>query len=330
MVKHCSKSNILVKPKAGTAIMYYNHLYDKKTQWLSALDPRALVGECQVTKGEKWIAHMWMNVIGDGINELKSWKTGSNWLSKNNRNDEVISSLAANYIPVDESEEKKENRYTRGKNSGGNVEGPPKIDNDNEVEITTEHYDALEGINMKEIKKEFLPQSERTPLKENTQNTEPSSRRQETEPSTSNKQETEPSSENKQQQKSETTTSENQQKSAKSPETSDNQSKDKEASNSTSIEEEIPSGPTGPEVHLGSTPAPLPLPKEQMTQKEPAKAPLDDEPLPPVESHRVLRSIMLLIDELDQVELEIVARNLHSRLKLVCVPLMINPMGGLR
>lgn len=270
MVKHCSNSNVIVKPKAGTAIVFYNHLYDKSSQWSSALDPRSLVGECQVQKGDKWIAHTWMNVVGDGITELKSWKTGTNWLSQKNLNKEVISSLEANYQPDEEIDE---NRYTREKNSLGDassdsIEGPPKIENENEVEISTQHYDALEGINMNEVKKEYLPKP------------------QDTEPASSTPQEQHPNK-----------------------------------------KEELL--PKGPEVHLGSTPAPLPLPLETMTLKEPTKPPMDSDPIPPVEGHRVLKSIMLLIDELDQVELEILARNLHSRLKLVCVPLMINPMGGL-
>ncbi|XP_020891848.1 transmembrane prolyl 4-hydroxylase [Exaiptasia diaphana] len=333
MVKHCANSNVVVKPKAGTAVLFYNHLYDKTSQWSSALDPRSLVGECQVNKGEKWIAFSWMSVPGDGINELKSWKMGSNWLSINNRNMEVLSSLEANYKPT---EEITENRYTREKNTRGdaskhsketihkaikesdtgnhntketlgesseNIEGPEKLKKESEVEITTEHYDALEGINMKEIKKEFLTQQEN----------------KETEPSTSS---SEGESSKKDDVKKESLThTEN-----KETEPSTSSSKQK----STKEDIDLNAFPKGPEVHLGSTPAPLPLPQEKMTLKEPIEPKLDSEPLPPVEGHRVLKSIMLLIDELDQVELEIVARNLHSRLKLVCVPLMINPMGTLR
>ncbi|KAK3737073.1 hypothetical protein QZH41_013883 [Actinostola sp. cb2023] len=276
MVKHCSKSNVIVQPKAGKAVVFYNHLFDKKTQWSSALDPRALLGDCQVTKGEKWIANVWINIIGDGVNELKSWKMDTNWLSQNNLNSDIISSLKAKYVQgVDEAHE---NRYTRAKNTLGdtssdNIEGPPKDEKDSDDDgVSIAPYDTFEGINTKEVKKEFLPQP------------------QSAKPSTSS-----------------------------------------EPSQTMITEDDDPNSlPKGPKAHLGVTPAPLPLPLETMTLKEPIQPTMDSTPFLPQEGHRVLKSIMLLIDELDQVELEILARNLHSRLKLVCVPLMMNPMGTLR
>jgi len=82
--------------------------------------------------------------------------------------------------------------------------------------------------------------------------------------------------------------------------------------------------PEGPKLIRTETSSPLPLTEEQMTPKGPKVG-----QLPPqgFEGIRIVQSIMLLLEELDQVELEIIARNLHTKLKLVCVPLIVNPMG---
>ncbi|KAJ7383006.1 hypothetical protein OS493_031176 [Desmophyllum pertusum] len=84
--------------------------------------------------------------------------------------------------------------------------------------------------------------------------------------------------------------------------------------------------PKGPKLTRTETSSPLPLTEEQMTPKGPSPG----QPPPQwFEGNRVMQSIMLLLEELDQVELEIIARNLHTKLKLVCVPLIMNPMGSI-
>ena len=40
--------------------MWYNHLVDEKTGWLGELEDRSLHGGCDVKKGEKWIANIWL------------------------------------------------------------------------------------------------------------------------------------------------------------------------------------------------------------------------------------------------------------------------------
>lgn len=82
--------------------------------------------------------------------------------------------------------------------------------------------------------------------------------------------------------------------------------------------------PQGPKLARTESSSPLPLTEEQMSPKGPGVG-----HLPPkgFEGNRIMQSIMLLLEELDQVELEIIARNLHTKLKLVCVPLIVNPMG---
>ena len=84
--------------------------------------------------------------------------------------------------------------------------------------------------------------------------------------------------------------------------------------------------PKGPRLAKTETSSPLPLTEEKMTPRGP---PVVNVPRARYEGNRIMQSIMLLLEELDQVELEIIARNLHTKLKLVCVPLIMNPMGSI-
>jgi len=72
VVKNCNKGNLVIKPKQGTALMWYNHDVDPKTGMLGELNPMAVHGGCEVRKGVKWIANSWINIIGDrGSEEFK-------------------------------------------------------------------------------------------------------------------------------------------------------------------------------------------------------------------------------------------------------------------
>lgn len=93
-----------------------------------------------------------------------------------------------------------------------------------------------------------------------------------------------------------------------------------------SLKDSSKATPEGPKLSRTETHSPLPLTEEQMTPKGP---PVGQFPTKGFEGSRIVQSIMLLLEELDQVELEIIARNLHTKLKLVCVPLIVNPMGRL-
>lgn len=93
-----------------------------------------------------------------------------------------------------------------------------------------------------------------------------------------------------------------------------------------SLKDSSKATPEGPKLPRTETSSPLPLTEEQMTPKGP---PVGQLPTQGFEGSRIVQSIMLLLEELDQVELEIIARNLHTKLKLVCVPLIVNPMGRL-
>ena len=58
----CREANLLIKPRKGTAVMWYNHLleYDGAT-YMGAIDWLSLHGGCDVIEGVKWIANVWLN-----------------------------------------------------------------------------------------------------------------------------------------------------------------------------------------------------------------------------------------------------------------------------
>lgn len=75
VVDNCKKSNLVIKPQQGTALLWYNHDVDPKTGMLGELNPMTVHGGCEVTNGSKWIANNWINIIGErGSDEFtKGW-----------------------------------------------------------------------------------------------------------------------------------------------------------------------------------------------------------------------------------------------------------------
>uniref|UniRef100_A0A3Q3WQ22 Fe2OG dioxygenase domain-containing protein n=1 Tax=Mola mola TaxID=94237 RepID=A0A3Q3WQ22_MOLML len=60
----CSRGNLRMKPTAGTALLWYNHLSDGRG-WMGELDEYSLHGDCPVRHGVKWVAYSWVNVDPD-------------------------------------------------------------------------------------------------------------------------------------------------------------------------------------------------------------------------------------------------------------------------
>lgn len=91
LAQNCHKSNLVVKPEKGKAIMWYNHFLDKNTGWLGELDQLSQHGGCDVLEGTKWVANLWLTLVGKpGTDEaFKGWidygkdeskfKLGTNW-----------------------------------------------------------------------------------------------------------------------------------------------------------------------------------------------------------------------------------------------------------
>ncbi|EDO47327.1 predicted protein [Nematostella vectensis] len=68
----CHEANLVVQPRKGTAIMWYNHLLDPRTDWMGDRDEFSLHGGCAVKKGHKWIANNWITAPYPHGAQLKS------------------------------------------------------------------------------------------------------------------------------------------------------------------------------------------------------------------------------------------------------------------
>ncbi|TRY60859.1 hypothetical protein DNTS_035130 [Danionella cerebrum] len=62
--QYCDKGNLKVKPVAGTALLWYNHLSDGNG-WVGELDEFSLHGDCLLTRGVRWTGSVWVNVDPD-------------------------------------------------------------------------------------------------------------------------------------------------------------------------------------------------------------------------------------------------------------------------
>ncbi|XP_076023241.1 transmembrane prolyl 4-hydroxylase-like [Genypterus blacodes] len=66
----CGRGNLRVKPIAGTALLWYNHLSDGRG-WMGELDEYSLHGDCPVSNGVKWVANSWVNVDPDHQKQVR-------------------------------------------------------------------------------------------------------------------------------------------------------------------------------------------------------------------------------------------------------------------
>ncbi|CAJ1085062.1 transmembrane prolyl 4-hydroxylase-like [Xyrichtys novacula] len=66
----CGRGNLRIKPTAGTALLWYNHLSDGRG-WMGELDEYSLHGDCPVKRGVKWVASSWINVDPDSQQQAR-------------------------------------------------------------------------------------------------------------------------------------------------------------------------------------------------------------------------------------------------------------------
>ena len=71
--RNCLKSNLVVKPEKGKAVLWYNHYVRKESGWLGQVDFRSFHGGCGVVKGEKWIANNWINASPIRMEDFHLW-----------------------------------------------------------------------------------------------------------------------------------------------------------------------------------------------------------------------------------------------------------------
>jgi len=92
----CPKSGLVIKPKKGKAIFWYNHETDYQTGMVGIQDNDSVYGHCAVKKGSKWFATARINVIGDGEVDLRAWRRGFNWLQDIEKYPNVMKSIGSN------------------------------------------------------------------------------------------------------------------------------------------------------------------------------------------------------------------------------------------
>ena len=73
LARNCHKSNVVVKPEKGKAVLWYNHLIRRKSGWLGQVDFRSFHGGCNVQKGVKWIANNWINASPNRKEDFRLW-----------------------------------------------------------------------------------------------------------------------------------------------------------------------------------------------------------------------------------------------------------------
>ena len=69
---NCHLANLVLPPKKGTAIMWYNNFIDPESGLLGSVDRYSLHGGCDVIKGEKWIANNWLTAPTKYSRHIKS------------------------------------------------------------------------------------------------------------------------------------------------------------------------------------------------------------------------------------------------------------------
>ncbi|KAL9974792.1 hypothetical protein ACROYT_G011875 [Oculina patagonica] len=69
---NCQLANLVVPPKKGTAIMWYNNFIDPDSGLLGSVDRYSLHGGCDVINGEKWIANNWLTAPTKYSRHIKS------------------------------------------------------------------------------------------------------------------------------------------------------------------------------------------------------------------------------------------------------------------
>ena len=72
LMEFCYDAKLVVTPKRGKAVMWYNHFVDEETGWLGERDDNTLHGGCGVRKGIKWIANNWITAPDVILAHMKS------------------------------------------------------------------------------------------------------------------------------------------------------------------------------------------------------------------------------------------------------------------
>lgn len=308
-------------------MFWYNHEVNPYTGWMGQLEARAISGVTEIstttnaTQSAAWTAKMWVNIIGDGVYMLKPWRLGSNWLKPPNTRKEIIEHMRNDYYREGElylhqhrksyrrefhyehtSHNKIENKTIEDSTTSNNT---VKINSTNVSSETTNSTTKRDENNKSEKSKQpfdFDLRPNKNNNKLNEKNTDHPSTK-EVDVNKNLKKDDENSVDHN---------------------NLENTSKDSPLLNSLKGAEKM-TMPIGPISHIPILGVPnihseVPL--------GPPKRPLDPEPFQgnKVIDNGLLKASLLLLEELERDELEIVARSIHDKLQLACIPLIINPI----
>ena len=60
---------VRVKPRRGTAVLFYNHQLDRAQRWKGQIDWLSMHAACPVESGTKWLANHWVQLDDDAATE---------------------------------------------------------------------------------------------------------------------------------------------------------------------------------------------------------------------------------------------------------------------
>lgn len=115
LARNCKKSNVVIKPEKGKAVLWYNHFLRRKSGWLGQVDFRSFHGGCNVQKGEKWIANNWINASPTQMDDFRLWaseRLNKEMKTKHAESDKSHESLSSTVN--EESESVKDPGYEKG------------------------------------------------------------------------------------------------------------------------------------------------------------------------------------------------------------------------
>ena len=325
-------SNLIIKPERGKAIFWYNHALSPKTGWMSQLDPMSFVGGGNVTKGERWTAKMWVDIIGDGVEELRPWKMGNNWLSGNNKKQKLVEKMrndffveGSNYVhfhrPTYHQSAKVTDKPAKVKPK------PPKKMKVNTFSPAVSVEVSKDDGNTKIIPPEPAIQTSTTnneakfdlPLNQGPEKASKPKGRDEN------------PNKNTKAVLAETLSS----TSAETLSVLDSLKKTSAEPTNAKVEQKTPpqDKPVKPDTQASNIPSETVefVPKRQDLPLGPPRRPVQGyNPFPEgmPKENRLVKAALLLMEELERDELETVARTLHDKLQLACIPLIVNPIRG--
>ena len=349
-------SNLVIKPEKGKAIMWYNHYIGRDTGWMSTLNPLSFYGANHVSKGEKWIATTWINILGDGVNELRPWKMGTNWLSENNKKKDIIEAMRNDdfiegepylhdpkLIALDDIED---DAKTRTDNQIDNNKDKTVAANGDDGQVASEIDMSSDNVIKIEVGHKQRGRSEPTDANDTGSEIEANFQTEAgTQTETATQTEScaleEASSDNASSQREKnadikvTDADKNIVDSKIIDEAKTDLQKSLKANEKTQHDNLKPSGPIIKKEAL-VRPVTSKIPSRRNRSPEDGEGPLGpparesrpyELPSGKMIENKLVMSILMLIEELTRDELEIIARTLHEKLQLACIPIMVNPIG---